>query len=288
MKTTVASLPSGEDGDNEDWYSASPHLFVVLDGATARTNTGCQHGIAWYAAHLGAALSEGAYDTALSLRAVLGNAIVRVAQLHPSCDLSHEGTPSAAVAIVRVMDGWADYLVLGDVSIVLDTASGVQVISDERVSGTAISERRAADQYPIGSSEKAVAMVQMKIAELAVRNRDGGYWIAAADPAAADQALTGRIALSELRRFAVLTDGAARIVMQFGELSWREMLNLAEAHGPEAVLRRVRATEAGDPLGVKWPRNKRSDDATLALAVGLGEGPLVEPAQTVSVRAESS
>jgi len=267
MRTAVASLPSGQQGDNEDWFSASPHLVVVLDGATARTNTGCTHGISWYAAHLGSALSQGAADANLSLKDVLAAGIESVAALHPQCDLTHEGTPSAAVAMVRLQDGWVDYLVLGDVSIVLDTSAGISAVSDERVSQTAPIERRIADGYSIGSVEKSEALVRMKHAELAMRNRPGGYWIAAADPSAASQALARRIAIGSLRRFAVLTDGAARIVNVFGELSWRELLDLAEKDGPETVLRRVRVAEESDPEGVRWPRNKRSDDATLALAV---------------------
>ncbi|WP_084599200.1 protein phosphatase 2C domain-containing protein [Actinoplanes subtropicus] len=267
MRTAVASLPSGQQHDNEDWFSASPHLVVVLDGATARTNTGCIHGISWYAAHLGSALSQGAADANLSLSDVLATGIEHVAALHPQCDLTHEGTPSAAVAMVRLREGWADYLVLGDVSIVLDTSAGISAVSDERVSQTAPIERRIADGYPIGSVEKGDALVRMKHAELAMRNRPGGFWIAAADPSAASQALAGRIATEGLRRFAVLTDGAARIVNVFGELSWPELLDLAEKDGPETVLRRVRAAEESDPKGVRWPRNKRSDDATLALAV---------------------
>ncbi|GAA0439294.1 hypothetical protein Aca07nite_49210 [Actinoplanes capillaceus] len=267
MRTTAASLASNEDGENEDWYSASPRSLVVLDGATARTNTGCQHGISWYAAHLGAALSEGALDTESPLTTILEEGIARVAGLHPSCDLAHEGTPSAAVAMVRLSDGFLEYLVLGDVSIILDGNDGIVAVSDERVSQTAADERRNADSFPIGSAEKSAAMVKMKHAELAMRNRDGGYWIAAADPTAAEHALTGRIKAVELRRFAVVTDGAARIVSPFGELSWVELLDLAEEESPEAVLRRVRQAEASDPLGTRWPRNKRSDDATLILAL---------------------
>lgn len=269
MRTSVASLASGLADENEDWYSVSPHLFVVLDGATARTSTGCRHGVSWFAAHLGAALAGGAHDPDVSLQQVLAVAIERVAGLHPSCDLSHEGTPSAAVAVVRLRDGCADYLVLGDVAVVFETNSGIVGISDERVSHTAEDERRVADAYPIGSPDKSEALVRMKRAELAMRNREGGYWIAAANPAAADHVLAGRIAMTELRRFAVLTDGAARIVSQFGELSWRELLELAETESPEAVLRRVRVAEDRDPLGLRWPRNKRSDDATLAIAVNL-------------------
>jgi hypothetical protein len=269
MRTSVASLASGKTDENEDWYSVSPHLIVVLDGATARTSTGCRHGVSWYAAHLGAALAEGAHESNVSLQQVLARAIARVAELHSSCDLTHEGTPSAAVAIVRLRNGHAEYLVLGDVAVIFDTHAGIVDISDERVSRTAEVERREADSFPIGSPDKNDAMVRMKRAELAMRNREDGYWIAAANPAAADHALVGRIAMNELRRFAVLTDGATRIVSPFGELSWNELLELAEADSPDAVLRRVRAIEDRDPLGVRWPRNKCSDDATMALAVDL-------------------
>ncbi|MCO8274788.1 protein phosphatase 2C domain-containing protein [Actinoplanes sp. TRM 88003] len=269
MRTTAASLASDANGENEDWYSASARSLVVLDGATARTDTGCQHGISWYAAHLGAALSEGALDLSASLPEILAGGIARVAGLHPSCDLTHKGTPSAAVAMVRLAGEFLEYLVLGDVSIVLDGSNGIVAVSDERVSQTAASERRNADTFAIGSVEKNAAMVQMKHAELAMRNRADGYWIAAADPTAAEHALNGLISTGELRRFAVLTDGAARIVNPFGEMSWAGLLDLAETDSPEAVLRRVREAEAGDPLGVRWPRNKRSDDATLILALDV-------------------
>jgi len=269
MRTAVDSLASGAAAENEDWYSVSPQLFVVLDGATARTNTGCAHGVSWYAAHLGTALSESAPNPSTPLTDALAAGIARVAGLHPACDLSHEGTPSAAVAMVRPTGGWADYLVLGDVSVVFDRGGDIVVISDDRVSQTAVAERRAADAYPIGSPEKNDAMVRMKHAELAMRNRDGGYWIAAAEPAAARHARVGRVALSEVGRFAVLTDGATRVVSQFAKLSWCELLDLAETESPAAVLRAVRALESSDPLGLRWPRNKRSDDATMAIAVGV-------------------
>jgi hypothetical protein len=64
-----------------------------------------------------------------------------------------------------------------------------------------------------------------------------------------------------------LTDGAARIVRLFGLLSWRELLDAVDAAGPADILHRVRSVEASDPLGSTWPRNKRSDDATIVYAI---------------------
>lgn len=167
---------------NEDWVSTAPGLIVVLDGATVRTETGCSHGVTWYTTHLGSALSSLASNRPMPLPSALRTAIQHVANQHSECDLAHPGTPSAAVAVLRIDEDSLEYMVLGDIVIVLDTTNGLQVVTDDRVNTTARHERQGADQYPIGSPEKQAALLQMKQAEFAARNQPGGYWVAAADP----------------------------------------------------------------------------------------------------------
>src|SRR5689334_8375040 len=101
MSVSAASEPSRSDVENEDWFSTSPDLVVVLDGSTARTDTGCRHGVSWYVAQLGAHLSTLAVDRASTLRSVLASSIGRVAEMHRDCDLRNPATPAAAVAILR-------------------------------------------------------------------------------------------------------------------------------------------------------------------------------------------
>jgi hypothetical protein len=170
------------------------------------------------------------------------------------------------VALVRINDDELEYLILGDTTLAVQTMTGVQVIIDDRVEKSAEPERRQADLFPIGSPQKHAALVTMKHAELAVRNQPGGYWVAQADPEAASHAITGRIPASNVARFAVLTDGAARIVQTFDLLDWPSVLDLLDQRGPGEVIRRVRAVESADPDGARWPRNKRHDDATIAFA----------------------
>lgn len=86
--------------------------------------------------------------------------------------------------------------------------------------------------------------------------------LVAHDPAVVSHAITSAVPLGELHRAAVLTDGAARLVDAFGLLSWAELLDLLSTAGPEELLRRTRAAEECDPAGIRWPRNKKSDDAT--------------------------
>lgn len=267
LSFTGATVPGDPQVPNEDWVAATPDLVVMLDGATVRTDTGCTHGAAWYARKLGAAVIAGAANPVMSLPDVLMDAIWNVAALHPLCDLTHPGTPSAGVAIVRVEDDTLRWLVLGDVTIALDTTAGIEVISDQRVSATAAEQRREADRYPIGHPKKAAALLEMKHAELAARNTDGGYWIAAADPAAVDHALTGEVLVADVRRLAVLSDGAARAIDLFDLYpSWLSGLDALEALGPQKFIELVRKAEIGDPLAHRYSRNKVSDDATAVFA----------------------
>jgi hypothetical protein len=117
--------------------------------------------------------------------------------------------------------------------------------------------------------EKAAALVRMKHAELAARNVEGGYWIAATDPTAAHHALTGEVPLAEVRQVAVLSDGAARAVDAFGLYDWPGALEVLRDSGPDELIRQVRAAEASDPTAARWPRNKISDDATVAYCTGF-------------------
>lgn len=271
MQASLASVPGSADVPNEDRAKALPRLVVVLDGATVRTDTGCVHGVPWFVEELAEAITARATLTPTD---ALKDAIEHVAGLHrETCDLEHPATPSAAVAVVRFSADRADYAVLGDVTIVLDFGGNVLAVSDKRVDETATAERREADSFPAGSSEKKSALVRMKHAELAARNRADGYWIAAAYPGAVDHALTGSVPLSKLERIAVLTDGAARAVEMFEFFPWAGALDVLAERGPDALIAQVREAERSDPAGERWPRNKPSDDATAVYCLVREDGP---------------
>jgi 8-oxo-dGTP pyrophosphatase MutT (NUDIX family) len=265
VQVTVSSQP-GSDRPNEDHLAVGRDMIVVLDGATARTETGCIHGVAWYVRHLADAII-GHPD--LPPADALALAIVQTANQHRGCDLDHPGTPSAAVAIAQARHGVLRYLVLGDVTIVAETRDGLQVITDDRVNQTARAERVIADALPNGSPEKTEALVRMKHAELAARNTPGGFWIATADPRVVKHAIIGEIPLADLRRIALLTDGATRAVNPLKICDWPGVMDLLSSAGPAELIRQVRAAESNDPDATRWPRNKVHDDATAA-AVEFG------------------
>lgn len=242
---------------------ATADMAAVLDGATVRTATGCIHGVPWYVENLAGALVK---HKELPPAEALAGAIAETAIAHrDTCDLQHPGTPSAALAIVQAHRDSLRYLVLGDVTLVIETTDGLRIVTDNRVSATANAERATADALPAGSPEKAEALVRMKHAELAARNVPGGFWIAAADPTVVSHALTGDISLRIVQRAAALTDGAARAVSPFKLYDWPDLLSALTTDGPSQIIKQVRAAEAADPEGARQPRNKIHDDATIAV-----------------------
>ena len=86
---------------------------------------------------------------------------------------------------------------------------------------------------------------------------------AGAKAADVEHALTGEVPVQDVRRLAILSDGAARAVDLFNLFDWPKALELMASNGPDDLIRRMRAVEKEDAKAVDWPRKKISDDATV-------------------------
>jgi Protein phosphatase 2C len=231
MRVMLASHAGTPGWPNEDFAAAAPGVAVLLDGATQvprDADSGCVHGVAWYARSLGTALlAEILARPGALLANALAAAIAQVRARHAdSCDLSNPRTPSATVTALRRGGDGIEYLALSDSTVAADLADSREplVITDER--------------------------------------RAGPYRVAAASPEAAGNSLTGIFPLAGLQGVALLSDGAARLADRYGLISWPEVVALLRESGPAELIRRVRAAEASDADCSRWPRRKPSDDAT--------------------------
>ncbi|MER5644773.1 protein phosphatase 2C domain-containing protein [Streptosporangium sp. NPDC002524] len=266
--TGTTGNAAGND-DNEDFFGATPDAFVLLDGAgtPAGAESGCDHGVGWYVRSLGSTLLAGMTQDTGTLTEILANGIKAVASLHDFvCDLTHPGSPSATVVMVRRAAGDLDFLVLADSVLVLDVAGQAEptVVCDDRVDRVGRAHRSALDGLAHGSAEHVTARREYVETMRDHRNREGGFWIAAVDPLTAERSLTGTLPADRVRAVALLSDGASRLVDPFGLATWREALDTLERSGPGELIRRVREAERTDPDGSRWPRVKPHDDATAA------------------------
>jgi hypothetical protein len=195
----------------------------------------------------------------------LSESIARTTAAHAdSCDVDHPGTLSATVALLATGEDVVSWLVVGDCAVLLDRDRDVEVVTDDRLSLSSTAERAAvlAGDARRDAAEHARRDAALVRAQRAHRNRAGGFWAAAAEPAAAGQALTGSAPARRLRRAALLTDGLTRAVVPYRTHTWQTLLDELAVVGPADVLASLRRLEASDPDGVRFPRTKWSDDAT--------------------------
>ncbi|AEW96493.1 MULTISPECIES: hypothetical protein [Streptomycetaceae] len=293
MRIETATRPGTPERPNEDFTavalpaSGEGGVLVVLDGVTPPpAGTGCVHGVPWFTARLGGALLElAAARPGTALADCLTEAIARTAGSHASsCDLSHRNTPQATVVAARWNRDVVEHLVLSDSVLLIEDTTGrtaeesVRAVLDDRLGRLpepVRAMRAAVRALPPGSPERAVAGAEYGRAVEALRNAEGGFFTAAADPSVAARAVTGATPRADVRSLTALTDGASRLVEVFHECGWGELVEVVRAAGPEEVIRRVRAAEAADPSGTRFPRGKRHDDATVThAALGVPPVPL--------------
>ncbi len=228
--------------------------MIVLDGVTPpRGGAGCLHSVPWFTARLGGALTELTVSGRdLTLTDILGRAIRRTAEAHAeTCDLSHPRTPQATVALARWSAAEVEYLVLSDAALLLRGPDGaVTPVLDDRLARLPRS-----------------ALVSDAVVDARLRNREGGFFTAAADPAVAVRAVTGVLPRREVRELAALTDGATRWTEMFREGDWTALFDVVAKEGARSLVERVRELEAADRerrafLGP----GKTHDDATVVYA----------------------
>ncbi len=223
----MATDPGTPGWPNEDYACVAPGAAVLLDGATTvprDADIGCVHGVAWYARSLGTAL----------LAAITAQPRNPLAQ-------------GLADAIAQVRDRHAG---ICDLSVRRTPAATVTAVRAEPggVAYLALSDSSIVADFDDGRPPEIITDT---------------HRAAAADPAAAYAAATGLLPAAGVRGVALLSDGATRIVDRYGVLTWPDAIDVVRDQGPEALIGQVRAAEAADPDGERWPRHKLSDDATI-------------------------
>ncbi|WP_338783063.1 protein phosphatase 2C domain-containing protein [Streptomyces sp. DG1A-41] len=256
MRTELASEPGDADRANEDFASVGLPAsgqggsVVVLDGVTPpKGGTGCLHSVPWFTARLGGALTELTVSLPdVPLVDALSRAIARTAEAHAStCDLSHPRAPQATVVAARWSPETVEYLVLSDSALLVESPDGVVTpFLDDRL---ALLPRSA--------------LATAALVDSTLRNKEGGFFTAAADPSVARRAVTGSLSRCEVRALAALTDGATRWVERFEEGDWTDCFHLVRKEGPQALVDRVRMLERADSARSFLGRGKTHDDATV-------------------------
>jgi hypothetical protein len=229
----------GAPRPTEDRIVVLPNAVLLLDGATSPVPVERDGG--WYSAVLAEALT--AVVTARPHDDLADLLAEAVADLVDRYGLVPGDSPSSTVAMLRWGGETVDALVLADSPVVAFGQAGVDVVADTRLAELRGTVPRVTDW----------------------RNREGGFWVAEALPAAAHRAVVRSWPRAEVDAVLMTTDGVSCGVDDYDLFTWRELLDLAERSGPESVLDAVREAELSDPDRTRWHRHKVHDDQALAL-----------------------
>lgn len=260
MKAHVARLAGGNH--NADRAFMTDHAAILLDGATAFLPVDTDPGT--YAETLGEAIANQLDDDPTAdLAVVVRTGIARTATRR---HLTPGRSPSSTVTILRSGESGVDLYVLGDSPIHYGTETYTASFTDDRLSRVASTEReryqsRLRDGHGFDEQHHA-NLVALQRAQRAARNRPAGYWIAEADPDAAEHGRTGHLSASAITWAVLASDGAADLIHHTGH-PWPDIAH-ADTGQLAALLTQLDEWETTtDPDGRALPRAKRHDDKTL-------------------------
>lgn len=246
--------------DSEDKIFVTSNAVIVLDGASAFRPVPVSASV--YAAELGRRLRQGLEERpAADLAGLLADAISGTAG---DLGLVTGDSPSSTVAIVRQCDDRVDSLVLGDTAIVFPDS----VISDDRIDELDLAERhryreRLTAGHGYDDAHKAL-LRELQNHQVLYRNKPGGYWIAEADPTAAEHAITAVRTAHEAPWAVLATDGAFNTITHLSLGHWHQIASYDEA-ALTSLLHQAQQWEADvDPDGQAFPRAKCHDDKAIA------------------------
>lgn len=259
MDVTAAQLPPG---GGDDAIVTTGQGVIMLDGASAFIPVPVPAAV--YAEHLAQQLAK-VMDTRPEgdLRGILADSIANTAH---DLDLRPGKSPSSTVIILRQTGSYADCLVLGDSLAIL----AGHPITDDRLAevGRQLREQyrgRLAEGHGYDQEHRRL-LQELQREQARHRNQPSGYWIAEADPQAADHALVTRHPADTVPWAVLATDGAYKSMTHLGLADW-PALRQASRQDLADVLQRCQTWETvEDSDGQKLPRAKRHDDKSLAVA----------------------
>lgn len=274
------TLPGDHTKPNEDSFAFAPVACTVFDGATGlgeRLMPGpsdaqwiAQFGARRFRAHAEAGegnirdwLCAAAADTEKSFRA-----------LRKRPPVENYEIAYASAVMVTPEDGALHVLWFGDCAALLRNQDGALALlgdtMDRRESERARVERLA---KPGGRGPAAAGVRDEFLPALrAARNfvNTDGDWLFAPDVRCADHAKEARVAVTPGSLVLLASDGFLALASDYERYTPETLFAAAKTRGLAALGEELRAIEASDPDGMRFPRFKRSDDAT-ALLLALRE-----------------
>ncbi len=269
------SMPGNPAKPNDDAWAQTARAAVVLDGAT---NLGDSllpgdSDAAWIA-RFGArrlmAHVQGDAEPQEALRAALEDAEKSFAGLRRRAPKENWENPYASMMFVAAHATGMDALWFGDCgALVKRPNSDVEIVGEAFPKRAAEARRvkmlaEAKGLAPASGASRPEFLPALRAARNSVNTEKGG-WLFGADSTAADKARSAKVVISYGTVILLASDGFLALVGDYERYDAEGLIAAAEAKGLAMLGEELRAIEESDPEGRRFPRFKKSDDATAVL-----------------------
>ncbi|AJP73304.1 protein phosphatase 2C domain-containing protein [Sphingomonas hengshuiensis] len=265
------SLAGNPATPNDDRAGTGDTHGWVIDGATDLGPpglVGARGGAAWLAdraqrAFTGAAPAESIEGLCEAVAAQLAADYAAARTRDP---LDRWELPIAAFLAVRIGDGALECGWLGDCVGLHRRGDSVTRIGPPREAGEAEAQSAASlAQHGLGSVQRSAPILD---ALRASRNRPGRT-VLGVEPEVMTRLRTLRIDCAPGDTLLLMTDGFAALIDSYAAFDEPGLMAALDEQGLDALATRLRAIEREDAACARYPRFKRSDDAT-ALWLRIG------------------
>ena len=272
------SLPGSPSRENDDALGASGSVAFVLDGATGLGDTPLLPGTsdaAWVAHTARDLLVQHGAGAGGDLRSLIRVAAEGVRARFEAQRLREpEGRwemPWATLCLIGVEPGRLNIAYVGDSRALIETANdevhnfGMGATRSEMETRLAAKMIAAKKNQALGvDSIRATVLPELKRARDQVNTRDG-YWLMGIEPDVAKHATVTSLTLDGPATVLLTTDGFYALADDYKRYGDRELIATAQTVGLKILARELRHIEDEDPDGERYPRMKKSDDATALL-----------------------
>ncbi|MEQ1863256.1 MAG: protein phosphatase 2C domain-containing protein [Micropepsaceae bacterium] len=270
------SIPGTLDRENEDALGANAHTAFVLDGVTGVGDTPLMAGrsdAAWVAQAARDLLLEHGAEGAGDLRALISRVAQGIVErfererLRPPA--AHYEMPWTTLSLIGVADGRLNIAYLGDSRALIETSDdeihNVGANPSRGAFETKLAAKMIAAHKGIGvAAQRETVLPELRRARDTV-NRANGYWLLGADAAVGAHTNLASIELQGPATVLLTTDGFYALTEDYRRYGDRELIATAQTIGLKTLARELRHIEDDDPDGARYPRMKKSDDATALL-----------------------
>ena len=271
----IDSVSVASSDPNEDAFAAEPEGAVVIDGATPVSEPLMpgKSDAAWLAGfgvrRLMSHIKNGDSPRG-ALRHALADAERSFAGLRRRAPAERFELPCASMMLAVPNEDGFDALWYGDCSALV-----LRPGEDCEVAGIAMRARGAESQNAARvMAEKNIAPVEaLKRDDILPYFRDGrakvntpdGTWLFSPVAVASEHVARLKLTAPAGTLLLLASDGFLALTSDYGSYDAVGLVAAARDKGLKALVEELRAVEEGDPEGRKFPRFKKSDDATAVL-----------------------